>query len=73
VQTKERFGANLSRERGRLGWSQEDLSRQCGLHITAISRIERGTREPRLETIVKLAKGLGIPAGRLLDGLGASG
>jgi transcriptional regulator with XRE-family HTH domain len=65
----ERFAVNLKRERGMHGWSQMDLSRRSGLNLTAISKIERGSRDPRLRTIVTLAQALGIPAGRLLDGL----
>jgi transcriptional regulator with XRE-family HTH domain len=63
------FAVNLKRERDARGWSQMDLSRRCGLNLTAISKIERGSRDPRLLTIVKLAQAFGIPAGRLLDGL----
>jgi transcriptional regulator with XRE-family HTH domain len=32
-------------------------------------RIERGAREPRLTTIRKLAKGLGVEPGELTNGL----
>jgi transcriptional regulator with XRE-family HTH domain len=67
----------LKSARGEHGWSQDDLSRRCGLHTTAISKVERGARSPRLETIATLARALActrkgeIPAGRLLEGIPA--
>jgi DNA-binding XRE family transcriptional regulator len=66
-----RFAVDLKAARAERGLSQMDLSRRCGLNLTAISKIESGGRDPRLGTIIKLAQGLGLPAGRLLDGLPA--
>ena len=63
------FAANLRRTRERAGISQEELASRCGLHRTEISFLERAQREPRLSTIVKLAKALGVGAAELLDGL----
>ena len=63
------FGRNVRRERRRIGLSQEALGHACDLHPTEISRLERAAREPRLGTIVKLARALGIPPARLLDGI----
>lgn len=64
------FGRRLPRElRAERGLSQEDLGRRTGLHATAIGRIERGGREPRLKSILRLAEGLGVPPGSLLDTL----
>ena len=63
----EHFAANLKAVRAERGWSQEDLSRATGLHTTAISKVERGTRAPRFPTIVALAEALDVPAGRLFD------
>jgi transcriptional regulator with XRE-family HTH domain len=34
--------------------------------------MERGAREPRLTTILRLADGLGVQPGELLDDLGAA-
>lgn len=51
------------------GLSQEDLARMAGLHRTAISLIERSERDPRLATIVRVARALGIPPAELLDGI----
>lgn len=41
------------------------------MHPTSIGRIERGGREPRLTTILKLADGLGIEPGELVNKLDA--
>lgn len=68
MQPEEQFAANLRRARNDAGLSQEQLSDLCGLHSTEISRLERGVREPRLGTIVRLARGLGVrPADLLAD------
>jgi len=68
VQTPQQiFGGNVRRERKRIGLSQEALGHACDLHPTEISRLERAAREPRLGTIVKLARALEITPSRLLD------
>lgn len=36
---------------------------------TEVGRYERGGREPRLTAILRLAHGLGVPPGALLDTL----
>jgi transcriptional regulator with XRE-family HTH domain len=46
--------------------SQSQLSRAAGLRHSHLSAIERGVRAPRLDTIVKLARGLGVQPGDLL-------
>ena len=65
----ERFAANLRTHRTRAGLSQERLAFKCRLHRAEISLLERGAREPRLATIVRLSRGLGIPATDLLKGV----
>jgi transcriptional regulator with XRE-family HTH domain len=49
--------------------TQEALGWAAGLHQTEIARIEKGTRNPGLETIAKVARGLGVPASELLAGI----
>lgn len=66
---RQTFADNLRRYRKQAKLSQEALGHACGLHPTEISRLERAVREPRLGTIVKLARALGIPPARLLDGI----
>jgi transcriptional regulator with XRE-family HTH domain len=69
VQPSEQFAVNLRRARESARLSQEALSERCGLHATEISRLERGVREPRLGTIVRLAEGLETTASDLLHGV----
>jgi transcriptional regulator with XRE-family HTH domain len=38
--------------------------------MTAIGRMERGAREPRLTTILRLADGLNVEPGELVNDLG---
>lgn len=63
------FAENLRRHRLRAGLSQESLGLQASLHPTEISRLERGAREPRLETIKQLARALDLPPAALLEGI----
>lgn len=63
------FAQNLRAERHRLELSQEALGFLCNLNMSEISRLERSTRDPRLTTIVKLARALEIAPARLLDGI----
>jgi transcriptional regulator with XRE-family HTH domain len=57
---EEQFARNLRSRRKAAGLSQEQLADRTGLHPTEISRLERAAREPRLGTMLKLAKGLDI-------------
>ena len=57
---QERFGlaVKLLREEKRL--TQEDLAHRAGIHRTYLSDIERGSRNPSLVNIEKLAAALSI-------------
>jgi len=69
VEAHERFAQNLREHRRRVGLSQEALGDACDLHRTEISLLERAGREPRLSTIVRLARALGVAPGELLAGI----
>jgi transcriptional regulator with XRE-family HTH domain len=55
------FGA-IAREvtQRRLGWdlSQQELADLCGTTQSAIARIERGARPPRIDTLLRIARAL---------------
>jgi transcriptional regulator with XRE-family HTH domain len=69
VEPRERFAVNLRRARRKQGISQEELGFRCELHRTEISLLERGGREPRLGTIVKLAGALDTTPAKLCAGI----
>jgi transcriptional regulator with XRE-family HTH domain len=68
-QTLSRFGENLRAARHAKGWTQEELADHSGLAVVQISRIERGVREIRLTTLMRLLQALDLPPAKLLDGL----
>lgn len=67
---RDRFAVNLRRAREVAGISQEELAERCEVHRTEISLLERGGREPRLGTMVKLATALGTTPEDLCAGIG---
>lgn len=64
--TTRAFGERVRKRRLELGLSQEAAAVRCGIHWTQLGKVERGQRSLRLETIVKIAAGLDIDAGRLV-------
>lgn len=56
-------------ERDRKGISQEDFAEDCGLHRTAIGLLERGKSIPRLDTLLLVARGLGLTVSELVRGI----
>lgn len=55
--------------RTELGLSQEKAAERCGLHWTYLGQVERGRRNVTLHNILKIARGLELNAGVLVDGL----
>jgi transcriptional regulator with XRE-family HTH domain len=69
MKPRERFAINLRKARKAKGISQEELGFRCDLHRTEISLLERGGREPRLGTIVKLSGSLDTTPEQLCEGV----
>jgi transcriptional regulator with XRE-family HTH domain len=67
MEVRRRLGANVRRERERLGLSQEQLAFDSGVHRTYVSGVERGVRNPTVTVVERLAKALKVPASALLD------
>ncbi len=53
--------------------SQEKLSEYVGCHPTYIGQLERGEKNATIESIERIAKGLGIPLSQLFEKLGEMG
>jgi transcriptional regulator with XRE-family HTH domain len=69
VTVRERFAANLRRQRRRTGLSQEAVSVRAELHRTQIGLLERGARMPRIDTLIKLAVALDCNPADLIIGI----
>lgn len=63
------FGTRVRERRIGLGLSQETLAERADLHWTFISGVERGVRNPGLNTIGRLAYALNTTPSKLLSGL----
>lgn len=62
-------GARIRYRRKTLGLSIEDLARRCGLHWTYVRGVEHGRHNLTLRSLLKLASGLEVDAGELVEGL----
>jgi transcriptional regulator with XRE-family HTH domain len=60
------LGRNVRRERRRLGKSQEELALDVGMKRSYLSDLERGTRNPSVKAIARLATALGVEPATLL-------
>ena len=60
------FGRNVRDARQRKGISQEQLAFEAEMKRSYVSDLERGTRNPSLKAIERLANALGGPAMELL-------
>jgi transcriptional regulator with XRE-family HTH domain len=66
---REVSGESLRAHRERADLSQEELGFRASLHRIEISLLERGTRLPRIDTLMKLAGGLEASPAELLTGI----
>ena len=52
--------SDMIRQRSALGLSQRDLAELCDIPQSSIARIETGKITPRLDTLLKILKQLGL-------------
>ena len=64
---QEQLGEVIRAKRLELGYSQEALAHECGVHRTYMGSIERGERNLSLLNILRIAKVLGIKSSELLS------
>lgn len=57
---------NIIQLRTQLGWSQEALAFEAGLHRTFIAHVERQARNISLDNIERIAQALNVPVHTLL-------
>jgi transcriptional regulator with XRE-family HTH domain len=63
------LGSRVRELRLKKGFSQESFADHCGLHRTYMGGIERGERNLTIQTILTVAKGLGMTISDLLSGV----
>lgn len=64
------LGAAVRRARQKGGWSQETFAERCDLSTRYISNLERGTQEPGLFALRRVAAGAGVKVSALLRRVG---
>jgi CheY-like chemotaxis protein len=67
VELKTLLGHAIKRKRFALGISQEELAARAGLHRTYVSDLERGARNPSLQSVEKLAAALELSLPTLFE------
>jgi transcriptional regulator with XRE-family HTH domain len=60
------LGSAVRRLRLELGYSQERLSLEAGLHRNYVGRVERGELSPTFEPLVAISRALGIEPDELM-------
>ena len=63
------LGSRIRELRLKKGFSQESFADHCGLHRTYMGGIERGERNLTIQTVLTVAKGLGLTMSELFSGL----
>lgn len=63
--SQEQFGKNVKKARERIKLTQGELAEKVGVHVSYISRIERGVNSS-IEVVESLAKALKVKSSDLL-------
>jgi transcriptional regulator with XRE-family HTH domain len=60
------LGRNVREQRKRLSKSQEELALDAGMKRSYLSDLERGTRNPTIKALARLAEALGVEPAELV-------
>ncbi len=61
------FAAEVRARRSSMGISQEEFAHRCEINRTFVAKIETGKNQPSLTVLLKIAEGLNISVGVLMD------
>lgn len=64
-----KMGMRIRQVRKVKGWSQDELAKRCGISMSFLGHIERGTRIMSLETFASICAALDTGADELLWGV----
>jgi len=65
----QKLGRRVRQLRGQKSWSQESFAHEGSLGRSFTGAIERGEKDVRLTTLLKLARTLGVSLSQLLKGV----
>ncbi|ERI65827.1 DNA-binding helix-turn-helix protein [Clostridium sp. KLE 1755] len=65
-------GARIRGFRKEKHLSQEELAEKCNLHPTYIGQLERGEKNPTIESVMKISDGLQVPLDQLFANVTAA-
>ena len=65
----QRLGERVRVLRKRKGWSLEELAERAKMHVTYLSSIERGYRNPTLNVLAAVALALDVTFSSLVKGI----
>ena len=66
---RSQLGKRIRKLRSQRGWSQEEFADICVLNRSYMGRIERGELNLTLDSLQKVAKGLGLSVSALVKGI----
>lgn len=64
---RRRVAARIKKARWRLGWTQADAAFKVGLTFRYFAEVERGRRNPTLDTLLSIARALKVKVVDLVD------
>jgi transcriptional regulator with XRE-family HTH domain len=65
----QRLGERVRALRKRKDWSLEELAERAKMHVTYLSSVERGYRNPTLNVLAAVAAALEVPLSSLVKGI----
>jgi transcriptional regulator with XRE-family HTH domain len=69
MDVNKQLGMRIKYLRSLKKWSQEDLALEAGINKNYLSDLERGSRNPTVKVLDKIAKTLGITLEELFKGI----
>jgi transcriptional regulator with XRE-family HTH domain len=64
---RKRVAGRIQRARWRLGWTQADAAHRIGVTFRYFAEVERGKRNPSLDVLLAVARGLRVKVADLVD------
>ena len=64
--SQKQLGQNIKKAREKVHKTQEELAKEAGIHVSYLSRIERGVVNPSVEILENIVKALKVKSSAIL-------